>query len=198
MRSLHTETKVQRLVEGIKIPTNTVMGMTVNHGGVENNLTGDWNGAVSYLSGKMAKVFPEKNRNKLHKARRASEVNSGRGRGGHGRGRDGGRGNGQQRGMYDARNSKMFYNWVDVSDPTRTFSGSEKMKLDRDREAWNYIRNRMLGGRYYEGPDSFFDENSKTGLGFEIGQPQQKCQRRPTLQSMANSAVCPNGFEPQK
>ena len=27
---------------------------------------------------------------------------------------------------------------------------------------------------------------SKTGLGFEIGQPQQKCQRRPTLQSLAN------------
>ena len=26
------------------------------------------------------------------------------------------------------------------------------MKLDRD--AWNYIRNRMPGGRYYEGPDT--------------------------------------------
>ena len=37
-------------------------------------------------------------------------------------------------------------------------------------------------------PD-FFDEKSKTGLGFEIGQPQRKCQRRPTLQSMANPAV---------
>ena len=31
--------------------------------------------------------------------------------------------------------------------------------------------------------------NPKTGLGFEIGQPQQKCQRRPNLQSMANPAV---------
>ena len=38
-------------------------------------------------------------------------------------------------------------------------------------------------------PD-FFDEKSKIGLGFEIGQPQHKCQRRPTLQSMANPAVC--------
>ena len=37
-------------------------------------------------------------------------------------------------------------------------------------------------------PD-FFDEKSKTGVGFEIGQPQQKCQRRPTLQSLANPAV---------
>ena len=37
-------------------------------------------------------------------------------------------------------------------------------------------------------PD-FFDEKSKTGLGFEIGQPQQKHQRRPTLQSVANPAV---------
>ena len=35
----------------------------------------------------------------------------------------------------------------------------------------------------------FFDGKSKTGLGFEIGQPQQKCQRRPNLQSMANPAV---------
>ena len=34
-----------------------------------------------------------------------------------------------------------------------------------------------------------FDEKSKTGLGFEFGKPQQKCQRRPTLQSMANPAV---------
>ena len=38
-------------------------------------------------------------------------------------------------------------------------------------------------------PD-FFDEKSKTGVGFEIGQPQRKCQRRrPTLQSMANPSV---------
>ena len=35
----------------------------------------------------------------------------------------------------------------------------------------------------------FFDEKSKTGLGFEIGQPQQQCQGRPTLQSMTNPAV---------
>ena len=37
-------------------------------------------------------------------------------------------------------------------------------------------------------PD-FFVEKSKTGLSFEFGQPQRKCQRRPTLQSMANPAV---------
>ena len=37
-------------------------------------------------------------------------------------------------------------------------------------------------------PD-FFEEKSKTGLGFEIGQPQRRFQRRPTLQSMANPAV---------
>ena len=35
----------------------------------------------------------------------------------------------------------------------------------------------------------FFDEEPKTGLCFEIGQPQQKCQRKPTMQSMANPAV---------
>ena len=37
-------------------------------------------------------------------------------------------------------------------------------------------------------PD-FFDEKSKTSLGFEIGQPQQNCQYTPTLQSLANLAV---------
>ena len=37
-------------------------------------------------------------------------------------------------------------------------------------------------------PD-FFDEKSKAGLGFEFGQPQRKCQSRPTLQSIANPAV---------
>ena len=37
-------------------------------------------------------------------------------------------------------------------------------------------------------PD-FVDEESKTGLGFEIRQPQQNCQCMPTLQSMANLAV---------
>ena len=34
-----------------------------------------------------------------------------------------------------------------------------------------------------------FDEKPKTGLGFEIGQPQPKCQHRPTLQSMTNPVV---------
>ena len=34
-----------------------------------------------------------------------------------------------------------------------------------------------------------FEEESKTGLGFELGQRQQKCQRKPTLQSLANPAV---------
>ena len=32
-------------------------------------------------------------------------------------------------------------------------------------------------------------EESKTGLGYEIVPSQQKCQRKPSLQLMANSAV---------
>ena len=39
-------------------------------------------------------------------------------------------------------------------------------------------------------PRVVFDEESKAGLGFEIGQRQQKYQRKPTLQSLANPAVC--------
>ena len=117
----------------------------------------DWNAAVSYVSSKMSKVFPEKDKKRFHSARHASELTTGRGRGGRGRGRggrgrEGGRNNGQRKGLYHHPNRKSFYNGVGVTDCTRTFSASEKMKLDRD--AWNYIRNRMPGGRYYEGPDT--------------------------------------------
>ena len=35
--------------------------------------------------------------------------------------------------------------------------------------------------------------DSKTGLSFEIGQSQQKFQRKSTLQSLANPAVCGRG-----
>ena len=38
-------------------------------------------------------------------------------------------------------------------------------------------------------PRVVFDEKSKTGLGFEIGQPQRKRKHKPTLQSLANQAV---------
>ena len=37
----------------------------------------------------------------------------------------------------------------------------------------------------------FFGEKSKTCLGFEIGQPQRKFQRKPIMQSLANPAVSP-------
>ena len=67
---------------------------------------------------------------------------------GRGRGR-GGRGNGQK-GLTHGRDGKVFFNGVDVTNPSRTFTAGEKRLLDR--EAWNYIRNRMPGGRYYEGP----------------------------------------------
>ena len=149
-----TETKVQRLLDGIKISNNTDVRFAVNH--ASDNFMNDWNAAVSYVSSKMSKVFPEKDKKKFHSARRASEMASGRGRGGrgrgrNGRGRDGGRGNGGRKGLYHHPNGKSFYNGVDVTDCTRSFSASEKMKLDRD--AWNYIRNRMPGGRFYEGPD---------------------------------------------
>ena len=40
-------------------------------------------------------------------------------------------------------------------------------------------------------PRVVWAEESKTGPGFEIGQPQQKCSRKPSLQWMANPAVMP-------
>ena len=38
-------------------------------------------------------------------------------------------------------------------------------------------------------PRVVWAEESKTGLGFEIGPRQQKCQRKLTLQFLANPAV---------
>ena len=38
-------------------------------------------------------------------------------------------------------------------------------------------------------PRVVFDEESKTGPGFEIGQQQQKCQRKLSLQLLTNPAV---------
>ena len=47
----------------------------------------------------------------------------------------------------------------------------------------------MFGKKTKKATPEVFDEKSKTSLGFEIGQPNRTCQRRPTLQSMANPAV---------
>ena len=45
--------------------------------------------------------------------------------------------------------------------------------------------------RFYEKQTTpvVFGEESKTGLGFEIRQRQQKIQRKPSLQLLVNSAV---------
>ena len=107
------ESKVQRLVDGIKISNNTTVGLAVEH--AENNLLGNWNAAVSYLSGKMANVFPEKDKHKVHKTRRASEVNSGCGRGGRGRGHGRGRGQGPCSMPEMARSFSMM--WMSLTLP---------------------------------------------------------------------------------
>ena len=38
-------------------------------------------------------------------------------------------------------------------------------------------------------PSVVWDEDSKTDLGYETGPSQQKCQRKPSLHSMATPAV---------
>ena len=38
-------------------------------------------------------------------------------------------------------------------------------------------------------PRAVFDEESKTGLDFENTHPQRKCQRKPSLQLLANPNV---------
>ena len=44
----------------------------------------------------------------------------------------------------------------------------------------------MLGKKLKNLPRVVFDEESKSGLDFKIGQRQQTCQRKPNLQSLAN------------
>ena len=47
---------------------------------------------------------------------------------------------------------------------------------------WNFSKN-------HENDRCIFDEESKTGLGFEIEHRQQKWSHKPTLQSIANQDV---------
>ena len=73
--------------------------------------------------------------------------------GGRGRGRGDGRGRGRgvaNKGLVHGRDGKVYFNNVDVTNPGRNYTPKEKQKLDQ--QAWAYIRNRMPGGRHYEGP----------------------------------------------
>ena len=104
------ESKVQRLLDGIKIQNNTIVAIVTNH--VRDNLLGKWEEAVAYISIKMGEVFPPKEKGKLAKARKAFKVRTGRGRGGPGRGRGRGRGRGGRdngrKGLTHGRDGKVF------------------------------------------------------------------------------------------
>ena len=88
--------------------------------------------------------------------------------------------------LFEAHNTyvgeiaKTRYNRTTIDSGTKIAKNTEN---DQANSFWDFrkILKHM--------PRVVFDKESKTGLDFEIGQPQQKFQRRPTLQSMANPAV---------
>ena len=73
---------------------------------------------------------------------------------------------------------------------TRCYQKNIKLSLKLPKPAFLAVRAHFLVFSKKTTPD-LFNEKSKTGLGFEIEQIQRKCQRMPTLQSLANPVVEP-------
>lgn len=124
--------RVQRLLDGITVQGSPVE-LTLGKDHIVNHLLNDWDGAVSHMSTKVAKVFPARHaggKRKEFSGRRISEANRGRGRGrgrfdgrgGRGRGGRGGRG-----GRHDP--DKGWFHGVDCNDPDRKLSVSDYNKI---------------------------------------------------------------------
>lgn len=137
-------------------------GMQNTHAAIESAKTlcfqthyHDFDAAVNYMSGQVARIFPKTYDSSTKRRRQISEVDtagrgrgrlggrSGRGRGG--RGRSGGRGSGRGgRGRGSGGTGTM--NGVDVSDVARSFTSEEWQQLgDAGRRYVNGERNRSRG-----------------------------------------------------
>lgn len=153
------ETMVQRMLDGIKLQvTSILIPLAVDY--VQNNLMGDWLGAVQHMSIKIAQQFPPRSGKRKQRGdpRKISEAGRGRGRGRGGRGGRGrdsrGRGGGRGRGR---GGQKTHYNGVDVTDHTYKFSDTEFTAMGRDgrdqvyemrrRDKQNRFGGRGGGGR---------------------------------------------------
>ena len=133
----HRKTMVQRMMDGVQVQGQILITLAKDH--IQNHLMGDWIGAVSHMSTKIAMAFPPKAGLK-YKARggdprKISEAGQGRGRGGKGRGGRDGRGRGRsgqgENGLGRGGNITTF-NGVDTSDHTYNFSDNEMTKMGRD------------------------------------------------------------------
>ena len=155
------QAKVQRLLDGIKVPNTPItIAMAKNH--VLDNYLADWRAAVSYMATKIAIQFPPRSSGHKRKQydRKASEAKTGgrgrggrggrfgrgggrgRGRGGRGRGGRGGRGQG---GRHDPQNN--FYNGVDCSNHKRFFSEEEMTRMGREGRDFIFEKREADGGR---------------------------------------------------
>ena len=145
------ETMVQRMIDGIRVQNSLVLTMAKEH--VINTFMGDWLGAVSHMSMKVASHFPPRAAGKRkggdHRKVSAADRKGGRGRGrrNNDRGGQGGRGgrNGGARG-----NDQRWFNGVDTSDPTVTFTDKEMNQMGLEGRRSVYERrnpNGYQGGR---------------------------------------------------
>ena len=144
------QAKVQRLLDGMEVKTNSViLDMAKQH--IIDNYFDDFEGAINYMAGKVAQVFPPKSSGTKRKyegrSRQISEVGSrggrgrggrgrgwglyGRGRGPYGRGRGGyGGSHGNNQGKHDPATG--FFSGVDCNDYTRRFTSQEMSAMGKD------------------------------------------------------------------
>ena len=158
--------KVDQMLKGIKSSDASIIAAKTD---IYKDFRSDFDAAASFLSGLIANIHSGAQIEYAHRnqgrKRNISSSESGRGggrgrfrRGGRGDGDRGGRGSGHRSGRSSGRGHSsggggrsMVINGVDVSDPTRQFSGDEWNRLGAAREfVWRQrdtINNGGRGGR---------------------------------------------------
>ena len=142
-------TMTQRLLDGMLIPTNTIMTVAMEK--VREDYMDDFLGAVNHLTTKVAIALGGPG-----SSRRAQEMKSGKGRGGRGRGGRGrggrGRGRGHQGRGYGGHQGATFNN-IDCSNASRAFTDTEWNAIGR--EGQDYVRNQREEAKKKRFGDSY-------------------------------------------
>ena len=93
----------------------------------------------------------------------------------------------------EKKSSAILVQWRDIlgriKETRSVYCNSSKIQAIRRRRKDGILVFFVQRKRIQRKNPCFFDDKSKTDLGFEIGRAQRKCQRRPTLQSLANPVV---------
>ena len=77
--------------------------------------------------------------------------------------------------------AKIQYNQTTIDSGTKI---TKNTKNDQTSSFWEFSKNLKCM------PHIIFDEEAKTGLNIEIGQREQKCLRKPSLQSLCSQSSC--------